>query len=224
MEVLLEVVAQREVEERPPVRGQLHRRGQPALHDGEVAGGEVRGRGRGRRRGPRARRARAATPGRCAGRRRRSSAARARAASPPGTPSITRRSRCSPTPEPPTVTMQTCSSAPVAELGAQRARGRRTRPGRSRSRSRRSRSAARSSRGSAAGRGRSASGTMSSGSPTKIARSRTRGIARDVLDHLGVVVGGQERLALAAVGHRQPADEVGQPDVGGRFCSGFSCR
>ena len=37
--------------------------------------------------------------------------------------------------------------------------------------------------------------------------------ARDVLDHLLVVVGGQERLALAAVGHRQPADEVGQPDV-----------
>ena len=37
--------------------------------------------------------------------------------------------------------------------------------------------------------------------------------ARDVLDHLGVVVGGQERLVLAAVLHRQPADEVGQPDV-----------
>ena len=39
--------------------------------------------------------------------------------------------------------------------------------------------------------------------------------ARDVLDHLGVVVRGQVRLALAAVGHRQPADEVGQPHVGG---------
>ena len=39
--------------------------------------------------------------------------------------------------------------------------------------------------------------------------------ARDVLDHLGVVVGGQERLGLAAVGHRQPADEVGQPAVRG---------
>ena len=59
------------------------------------------------------------------------------------------------------------------------------------------------------------SGTMSSGLPTKIARSRTRGIARDVLDHLGVVVGRQERLALAAVGHRQPADEVGEPGVRG---------
>ena len=38
-------------------------------------------------------------------------------------------------------------------------------------------------------------------------------MARDVLDHLGVVVGGQERLALAARRHRQEADEVGQPDV-----------
>ena len=38
--------------------------------------------------------------------------------------------------------------------------------------------------------------------------------ARDVLDHLLVVVAGQERLVVAAVGHRQPADEVGQPDVG----------
>ena len=37
--------------------------------------------------------------------------------------------------------------------------------------------------------------------------------ARDVLDHLGVVVGGQERLVLAAVLHRQPAHEVGQPHV-----------
>ena len=37
--------------------------------------------------------------------------------------------------------------------------------------------------------------------------------AGDVLDHLGVVVGGQERLVLAAVLERQPADEVRQPDV-----------
>ncbi len=37
-------------------------------------------------------------------------------------------------------------------------------------------------------------------------------VARDVLDHLGVVVGGQEGLAVAAVGHRHPADEVGHPD------------
>ncbi len=38
--------------------------------------------------------------------------------------------------------------------------------------------------------------------------------ALDVLDHLGVVVGRQERLALAAGRHRQPADEVGQPGEG----------
>ena len=38
-------------------------------------------------------------------------------------------------------------------------------------------------------------------------------IAGDVLDHLGVVVGRHERLSFAAVGHRQPADEVRQPDV-----------
>ena len=56
---------------------------------------------------------------------------------------------------------------------------------------------------------------MSSGLPTKIARSRSVGMARDVLDHLGVVVGGQIGLVLAAVGHRQPADEVGQPCVSG---------
>ena len=36
VEALLEVVAQREVEERPPRRGQLHRRRQPALNDSEV--------------------------------------------------------------------------------------------------------------------------------------------------------------------------------------------
>lgn len=35
--------------------------------------------------------------------------------------------------------------------------------------------------------------------------------AGDVLDHLGVVVGGDVRLPGTAVGHRQPADEVGHP-------------
>ena len=40
-------------------------------------------------------------------------------------------------------------------------------------------------------------------------------VAGDVLDHLGVVVGGQEGLVVAAVLHRQPAHEVGEPDVGG---------
>ena len=41
VEVLLEVVAQREVEERPLLRGQLHRGRQAALHDRQVAGGQV---------------------------------------------------------------------------------------------------------------------------------------------------------------------------------------
>jgi len=36
------------------------------------------------------------------------------------------------------------------------------------------------------------SGTMSSSLPTKMARSRIQGVTVDVLDHLGVVVGGQE--------------------------------
>ncbi len=39
----------------------------------------------------------------------------------------------------------------------------------------------------------------------------------DLLDHLGVVIGRQRRFPLAAVGHRQPADEVGQPGVGRPF-------
>jgi hypothetical protein len=43
------------------------------------------------------------------------------------------------------------------------------------------------------------------------------GEAGDVLDHLGVVVGGEEGLALAAVRDRQPADEVRQLDVRGRL-------
>ena len=38
--------------------------------------------------------------------------------------------------------------------------------------------------------------------------------ALDVLDHLGVVVGRQEGLTVAARGHRQPAHEVGQPGEG----------
>ena len=46
----------------------------------------------------------------------------------------------------------------------------------------------------------------------------------DVLDHLRVVVGREERLALAALGHRQHADEVGEPGVGSGLETGFSCR
>ena len=41
VEVLLEVVAERDVEERPPCGGQLHASRQASLHDGQIAGGEV---------------------------------------------------------------------------------------------------------------------------------------------------------------------------------------
>ena len=37
--------------------------------------------------------------------------------------------------------------------------------------------------------------------------------AGDVLDHLGVVIGREKGLVLPAVRHRQPTDEVGEPDV-----------
>ena len=66
-----------------------------------------------------------------------------------------------------------------------------------------------------AGPGRSESGTMSSAVADEDRPVPDPRVAGDVLDHLGVVVGGEERLVVAAVGHRQPADEVGQPAVGG---------
>ena len=50
-----------------------------------------------------------------------------------------------------------------------------------------------------------------------VAHSR---VPRYVLEHLGVVVGGEGRLALAAFGHRQPADEVGQPNERGGLALG----
>jgi hypothetical protein len=38
--------------------------------------------------------------------------------------------------------------------------------------------------------------------------------ARDVFDHLRVVVGGQQHFAFTSIRHRKPADEVSQPNVG----------
>ena len=109
VEVLLEVVPEREEEERASVRGQLHRRREPALDDGEVAGGQVPIQVVDVRADLEARRARAAR--RIDPRPRHDdhpqpvdASCRLREAS------ITRRSRCPPTPEPPTVTMQTRSS------------------------------------------------------------------------------------------------------------------
>ena len=47
----------------------------------------------------------------------------------------------------------------------------------------------------------------------KIERSRSRGLRATCSTICALVVGGEERLALAALGHRQHADEVGQPHV-----------
>jgi len=41
VEVLLEVVAQREVDERPPIRRQLHGRREAPLHDRQIAGRQM---------------------------------------------------------------------------------------------------------------------------------------------------------------------------------------
>src|SRR5439155_24176229 len=37
--------------------------------------------------------------------------------------------------------------------------------------------------------------------------------ALDLLDHLGVVIGGEERVTLAQAGHRHPSDDVRQPYI-----------
>ena len=153
---------------------------------------------------------------RSAARRRRSSAGPGPGAPPPGSSRRRARSSASPTPEPPDGDDHDALVVVVAELaraGPSRLADER-RTGRSRSRSRRRRSGARSTRGSAAVPARTSSGTMSSGSPTKIARSRRRGNRSMCSIISRVVVGRQERLALAAVGHRQPAHEVGHPGEG----------
>src|SRR5207248_6565233 len=106
VEVLLEVMLQREIEKRPAARGQLHRGGQPTLDDREVARHKVAVeivhvrpdlepvRVAGSIRGP------ATTIIRSSGTSRFVS----------GKLAITRRSRSAPTPEPPTVTLHTRSS------------------------------------------------------------------------------------------------------------------
>ena len=43
------------------------------------------------------------------------------------------------------------------------------------------------------------------------------GIASNLLDHLGVVVGGESAFWSAAVRHGQEANEIGEPDVGSTF-------
>ena len=128
VEVLLEMMAEGYVDEGPPAGGELHRRGQPALHDGQVARGQV----------PvqvvhvaahlePVRRTAASDDGSIRGpltRTMRSPGTRRRAA---GNAAIARRSRSVPTPEPPTVTTQTCSPAGSRARRGSR-RDRRSRP------------------------------------------------------------------------------------------------
>ena len=216
--VLLEVVAEREVEERPAVGGQLHRRGQASLHDGEVAGGQVpvevghEGpdlqpvvRGQRRRIDPRAGDDDHPQPGHVppglgegghdALEQR---AADARSAHRHHAHLLGRR-----------VAELRAQPLAVGELGRVEARD-------------------------VAGEVEVLPGPV--GDRRQVGPERVGDdvlqvadedravahprVARDVLDHLGVVVGGEHRLVLAAVGHRQPADEVGQPRVGGALLLG----
>ena len=51
--------------------------------------------------------------------------------------------------------------------------------------------------------------------------TRTRGLSLDVLDRLTDVAGGHEPLALAAAGHWETPDEVGQPSERRRLALGI---
>ena len=208
--VLLEVVAQREVEERPPGGGELHRRREAALDDREVAGGEVAVQVRHERPDLDARR-------RIEGRRvdpRAGDRDHPQAVDPPGGLRVARD-------HPPEQRLADARPAdrddhdplvrPVAELAPQLLAAlderRRVEAGHV--------AAERVvALGPVADRrqpraevvGHDVVGVADEDRPVADPRE-----ALDVLDHLGVVVGGQERLALAARRHRQPADEVGHP-------------
>ena len=124
---------------------------------------------------------------------------------------MTRLSRLSPTPDPPTVTITTRSSRLVAELAAELLA--------------RLDEWSRVEPGDVAAEREVALGPVADrrhprpeivGHDVVRAADEDRPVAEarealDVLDHLGVVIGGQEGLPVAAVGHRQPADEVGHP-------------
>ena len=124
---------------------------------------------------------------------------------------MTRRRSASPTPEPPTVTITTRSSGLVAELAAELLatldERRRVEPGdvaAERVVALRPVADRRQPRPEVVGH----DVVRVADEDRPVAEPRE---ALDVLDHLGVVVGGQERLALAAGRHRQPADEIGHP-------------
>jgi len=208
-------MTQRHVDERPPASGELHRGGQPALHHSQVAGGQVpmqvvhvaahleavgrRQRGKQVRVDPRPGhhdhpQAGDQRPGRRVRRGRTAEQARADAGAAHGD-------------------QADLLAGPVAEFGAQRV---------------------------AVGEGVRFEAGHVAGEPVvplhpvaddgqavaepgrdhvvRIADEHgpvsQRGEARDLLDHLGVVVGGQGLLARSAVRHRQPAHKVGHPGVG----------
>jgi len=129
-----------------------------------------------------------------------------------GNAAITRSSSARPTPDPPTVTTHTCSPGPVPELRPQALAVAEL---------------GRIEAADVAGEVVVAVRPVGDGGQARTERvghdvlaiaDEDRPVAHarealDLLDHLGVVVGGQEGLALAAVGERQPADEVGQPHV-----------
>ena len=210
MAVLLEVVAQREVQERPLGRRQLHRRGQAALDDGEVArrevavqvgdeGADLDARGR----------SKALRVDAGAGHR-----DHAQAVDPP-------RGRRVGGDHAPQQRLAHARSAdghdhdplvgPVAELAPELLAGL----------DQRCRVEARDvaaervvALGPIADVGQV--GTEVVGHDVVGLADEDRAVADpreplDVLDHLRVVVGREVRLALAAGGHRQPAHEVGQP-------------
>ena len=174
VQLLLEVALEREVEERPPRRDELHRRRQPALHDGDVAGVEPAVEvvdvavqlGRRPRRSPAGSMRGPQTP---TMRRPGHEPLRRRLRGEHRLQQVRADARAADRDEADLLVV-----AP-AELAAQgRALGRRERI-EARDVPAERRSAPRPTAGSPAGRARSCRGTMSSGSPTKIARSRTRG-------------------------------------------------
>ena len=218
VEVLLEVVTQWEVEERPPVRRQLHRRRQPALDDGEVAGCKVTVELVDVRMNLQP----------VDGRQRRGVDPRPRDDDHPqrGHPGFRLGERRDHAPQ--EVDADTRASdrddahllvGPVAQLGPKRCAVREDR-----------RVEPRDVAGEVVVGFRPRAdqrevGAERVGDDVVRVADEDRAVAhsrepRDVLDHLGVVVGRHERLPLVAVRHREPADEVGQPDVGGALLLG----
>src|SRR5690349_17948069 len=126
-----------------------------------------------------------------------------------GKAAITRRRRSAPTPDPPTVTMQTRWSSsypswaqvgPTPQVNGVKA-------------------------GHVAGEGEMTLGPVTNhrqpgpepfrddvlGIADEQSEVADLGVVSDVVDHVRVVVGGLKPLTLAPVGHRQKADKVGQP-------------